>query len=112
MERIIETLKYDWQFARGEIAGAESSDCTYTGWQTVRVPHDWAIEGPFDSMNDRGNLIASADGTMVNLSVTGRTGALPIVGTGWYRRELFIDAAWEGREISLEFDGVMSHSQV
>ena len=62
MNRIVECLKYGWQFSRGEIPKAADFDCRFKNWQTVRVPHDYAIEGPFDPQNDKGNLMATADG--------------------------------------------------
>lgn len=112
MERIVQKLKENWQFSRGEIPGASEFDCRYREWKVVRVPHDYAIEGPFDPHNDKGNLMASADGFPAVMGATGRTGALPLAGTAWYRKELFIEESWQGREISLEFDGIMSHSEI
>ncbi|MBR6998096.1 MAG: hypothetical protein IKI19_04750, partial [Prevotella sp.] len=34
-------LNNDWQFSRDKVS-----------WQTVSVPHDWAISGPFDKKWD------------------------------------------------------------
>jgi len=112
MARITCILKRDWQFARGEIPNAEKDACRYRHWQMVRVPHDYAIAGPFDPQHDKGNLLATADGFPAALGAAGRTGALPLAGTAWYRRELVIQQDWQGKEISLEFDGVMSHCEV
>ena len=39
------TLNEGWQFSKGTLAEP-------SGWQSVRVPHDWAIYGPFDRAND------------------------------------------------------------
>jgi hypothetical protein len=38
----------DWRFAKGAQAGAEKPDFDASAWQTVRLPHDWAITGPFN----------------------------------------------------------------
>jgi len=38
----------DWKFARGGQQGAEKPDFDDADWQPVRLPHDWAISGPFD----------------------------------------------------------------
>ena len=43
---------------------------------------------------------------------TGRTGALPHIGVGWYRKSLDIPADWAGDNISVELDGAMSHARV
>src|ERR1035438_9653216 len=38
-----------WRFYKGEAAGAEKPEFDDSAWRPVRLPHDWAIEGPFDS---------------------------------------------------------------
>ena len=38
----------DWRFYKGEAPGAESPDFDDSQWRIIRLPHDWAIEGPFD----------------------------------------------------------------
>ena len=112
MKRYIEALKYGWSFVRGEVEDAKERSCTFTGFKTVRVPHDYAVEGPYDTFNDRGSFIPNADGTVVNHDSAGRTGCLPIAGTAWYRRVIDIRPEWKGKRISLEFDGVMSHCDI
>ena len=44
-QRSIQTLKEGWQFCKGD-AFEESRS------QRVRVPHDWAIYGPFNRKHD------------------------------------------------------------
>src|SRR5262245_58497499 len=58
----------DWRFFRGDAPGAEQPGFDDSPWTTVRLPHDWAIEGPFDP------------------ALNPHTGALPISGIGWYRK--------------------------
>ncbi|MCG8481329.1 MAG: DUF4982 domain-containing protein, partial [Spirochaetales bacterium] len=83
-----------------------------TAWQTVRVPHDWAVCGPFDRDNDRhvGRIVE--DGDAEETEHTGRTGGLPHVGSGYYRRRVLVPGADDGKIFRLEFDGVMSNSTV
>ncbi|MBN2001289.1 hypothetical protein JW935_27340 [candidate division KSB1 bacterium] len=38
----------NWKFYKGEQEGAEAIDFNDSQWQAVRLPHDWAIAGPFD----------------------------------------------------------------
>ena len=99
-----------WRFHRGDIAGAESPDFRDSSWEVVSVPHDWAISGPFDITNDIQRVAIRQDGETKERVRTGRTGALPWIGAGWYRRELAIPANTEHAE--LEFDGAMSDSRV
>ena len=95
-----ETLLREWQFARGDSAVV---------WENVRVPHDWAIYGPFDRNNDLQEVAVTQDGEKQASLKTGRSGGLPYMGTGWYRTSF--DVA-PGRNAELLFDGVMSEPQV
>ena len=38
----------DWRFFKGEADGAEQPTFDDSRWTTLRLPHDWAIDGPFD----------------------------------------------------------------
>jgi beta-galactosidase len=114
--RNTETLKYNWQFIKGEQKDGAEITCDSASWETVRVPHDWAIYGPFDEENDIHTRPIVEDGENKEKRHTGRTGGLPHVGIGWYRRALDIPAdfgqAGADQRAFLEFDGVMSHSTV
>ncbi len=67
-------------------------------WSRVRVPHDWAIGGPFDP-EEKGDC-----------------GKLPWRGKGEYRRSFdltgFTEARAAGESFHVEFDGVMARPQV
>ena len=54
-------------------------------WEVVAVPHDWAIKGPFDENIDKQVRMVVEDGETKPQLRTGRTGALPFIGAGWYR---------------------------
>src|SRR5580693_5018912 len=84
----------DWRFFKGEAPGAESPGFNDSQWRQLRLPHDWAIEGPFDS------------------KLNPHTGALPIFGTAWYRKSFTIPQSGKGRYFSIEFDGAMANSRV
>lgn len=84
----------DWKFAKGNRAGAESVDYNDADWETVRLPHDWAISGPFNPNED------------------GYAGKLPWRGVGWYRKTFTLDKAGEDRRIYFDFDGVMAFPRV
>jgi len=105
-------LDQGWRFQLGDAAGAEAAAFDDATWREVQVPHDWAISGPFDMNIDRQMVQVVADGEKQPMLRTGRTGALPAFGVGWYRKALEIPAADRGRRISVEFDGAMSNAQV
>jgi len=69
-------------------------------WRIVDLPHDWAVELPFDERAD----------TNHGSKALGR--AFPQNSVGWYRRALDIPATDRGRRIALEFDGVYRDSVV
>ena len=66
-------------------------------WQSIDLPHDWAISGPFNSPG-----------------ISGGMGRLPCNGVGWYRRTY--NATSEDvdgtKSIFLDFDGAMSYAAV
>ena len=79
-------------------------------WQNVSIPHDWAIGGEFSETNDLQITKIVQDGEVCERRHTGRTGALPWPGRGWYRRALCIPEGTEHAE--LVFDGAMSEAVV
>ena len=110
--RKIKNLKYDWKFKKADIAGAESINFVDKSWENVRVPHDWAISGPFERENDMQFCKIDWDGEKEAYEHNGRTGGLPHMGVGWYRRKFEVSKKAAGKKIWLEFDGVMSRSSV
>ena len=45
-------LEKNWKFMKGEAPEAMKPEFDDRKWETVTVPHDWAIFGPFDRSND------------------------------------------------------------
>jgi len=108
-ERSETLLEKGWRFHKGEASDAWKSVFDDSSWQEVRVPHDWAIYGPFSRNNDLQNVaVAQNFETSASLK-TGRTGGLPYVGCGWYRRTFEVP---EGKQVTLVFDGAMSEARV
>jgi len=67
-------------------------------WESVNLPHDWAIKGPFYKE--------------ANAVIGGGMGRLPVHGVAWYRKKLDIPAVDAGKSIFLEVDGAMSYAMV
>lgn len=109
--REVITLDKNWLFIQSDPAGAEKAEYHDKKWEKVTVPHDWAIKGPFDERADAQEVMVTEDGERKARLRTGRTGSLPWVGTGWYRRKLDIPANTNNR-FFLEFDGAMSNAVV
>jgi beta-galactosidase len=89
-------LDAGWLFHRGEVPDTNQvAMASYDDrqWQTVNLPHDYVLDGTYDSKGDRGH------------------GYLPIT-TAWYRRHVFIPRADEGKSLELDFGGIFSDSEV
>ncbi len=85
----------DWLFARGDFAGAEQIAWRDEAWRSVRLPHDWSIEGEIDQ----------------RAASSGQGGYMP-TGIGWYRKHF--EAAESDREriLTIFFDGIYENSTV
>ena len=92
-------LTDDWSFSRDQQT-----------WQTVRVPHDWAIAGPFDKKWDLQNVAIEQNGETEATEKSGRSGALPWIGEGYYKRTITIPEGCTHAE--LLFDGAMAEPKV
>ena len=69
-----------WQFSKDKAQ-----------WQTVQVPHDWAISGPFDKKWDLQKVAIVQNGEKQATEKSGRSGALPWIGEGHYRTTFVIN---------------------
>ncbi|HUY14494.1 MAG TPA: beta-galactosidase GalA [Terriglobia bacterium] len=72
-----------------------------TGWRQIDLPHDWAVELPFQEdrwLTEHGS------------KPLGRT--YPATSIGWYRRVFDIPSSDAGKRLSIEFDGVFRDSMV
>ncbi len=87
-------FNHGWRFFKGEAVGAENPAFDDSSWVALRLPHDWAIAGPFDPQQNP------------------HTGALPISGTGWYRKTFILPESARNSYFSIEFDGAMSNAVI
>ena len=94
-----ELMLRHWQFSRDNAHFSE-----------VTVPHDWAISGPFDKQADMQTVAIVQNGETEKSEITGRTGALPWIGKGYYRCTLPLKAL--PQRALLCFDGAMSEPHV
>ena len=92
-------LTEGWQFSRDSV-----------NWAPVTVPHDWAIDGPFDKKWDLQFVAIEQNGEKEKTEKSGRSGALPWIGHGFYRTTVSLDE--QPASALLVFDGAMSEPQV
>ncbi|MBP5611422.1 MAG: beta galactosidase jelly roll domain-containing protein, partial [Bacteroidales bacterium] len=93
--REVTGMDKNWKFMLGNPSGAEAAAFDDSGWRTLDVPHDWSAEGQVDEQNP-----------------TGSGGAYFPAGIGWYRKTFDIPANWKGKQVFIEFDGIMANSEV
>jgi len=106
VDRTRESFNADWRFVRylnaanetsypdREPEGIQGPEFSDGSWRMLDLPHDWAIEGPF------------------NDTLENNTGLLPWKGIGWYRKHFTIEKNDEGKRIYIDFDGAMAYAQV
>ena len=91
-DRIVNINK-DWSFQLGDSLDFSNEDYNDSSWRILDLPHDWSIEGKFDTI----------------YGTDWQSGYLP-AGIGWYRKNLLINAEQKKNEVELQFDGVYRNS--
>lgn len=86
-------LNLDWRFHLGDAPDADFMGCDDSAWRRVTLPHDWAVEHPFDQSHASG------------------TGYLP-GGTAWYRRHFSLTEQQAALRVRITFLGVYKHARV
>ena len=79
-------------------------------WQSVNIPHDWAIAGPFDKRWDLQTVAIEQNGEQEATEKSGRSGALPWIGEGQYRTTFTVPRGY--KRAMLVFGGAMSEPVV
>lgn len=101
-----------WKFTRNDDLSASVPGFDDSSWQNVTVPHDWAIYGPFDKEIDKQTVRIVQNNEEQASEKTGRTGALPFTGTGWYRTTFSLPGELSSKQVLITFDGAMSNARV
>lgn len=82
-----------WKFHLGDIPDAQQPAFDDSKWRELDLPHDWSVEGKFDSIWASG------------------TAYLP-TGIGWYRKTFKIESDTDPINLFIYFDGVFQNSEV
>ena len=82
-----------WRFHLGDAADAGFMTYDDSAWRRVTLPHDWAVEHPFDTAHSSG------------------TGYLP-GGIGWYRKTFRLTEEEAAGRVRIHFQGVYKHARV
>ena len=85
-QRLSENFNREWKFQIGDVAGADAVAFNDKKWDDANLPHSFSM--PY----------FAADRFYV--------------GYGWYRKHFEVPAAWAGKRINLEFDGVFQVAEL
>lgn len=110
--REIINLKKGWKFNKGSHPNAINTGFDDSKWESVTVPHDWAIYGPFDKNIDKQTIAIEQNNEAVATEKTGRTGALPYIGEAWYRNAFSLPNFNASKKVLILFEGAMSEPEV
>jgi beta-galactosidase len=80
--------------------GAAAANFDDRSWRKLDLPHDWAVEQPFERTASFSH----------GFKAIGRN--FPAASVGWYRKTFTIPKADEGKNITIAFDGVFRNSIV
>lgn len=92
--RQVQLLQEGWKFRRGSEGTEYTKDFDDSSWENVMIPHDWAIDQPFQPEGES------------------NTGKLPWKGQGWYRYNLDTGNDYKDKRLYLLFDGIMAFPAV
>ncbi len=84
----------------GESSGPAAEKFNDTAWRMVNLPHDWAIELPFDKNSDTSHGFKPVGPGYTKNSI------------GWYRRTFELPKEDAGKRIWLTFDGAFRDATV
>ena len=84
---------FDWKFTLADDASYSDPSTDDSAWRDVQLPHDWNIEQDF--VRESGGNAAYLPG-----------------GIGWYRKAFTLPKAWDGKHVSVLFDGIFMQSDV
>ena len=72
-------------------------------WRTLNLPHDWAVELPFENS-------PSFDVMAHGYKPVG--GLYPETSIGWYRKKFFVNKSDSAKKISIQFDGIFRNASI
>lgn len=86
--RTNELFDFGWKFHYGEMENGAQPGLDDADWRPLDIPHDFQINQPWDS-------------------TAGGARGFKNMGVGWYRKTFKADPSWKGKEVLLDFEGIM-----
>lgn len=91
--RINQLFNFGWKFKAGEVSNAQDLTFNDSDWRKLDLPHDFQFEQPWNKEANRGRGFKD-------------------LGVGWYRKTFKADPKWAGKQVFLDFEGIMLHGEV
>ena len=95
IRRMIRDFNHDWLFQKADDPSFCDPGLDDSAWRRLNLPHDFSIETVPDEKNK-----------------TGSGGGYTQAGCGWYRKHFEYDPSFDGRLVSVLFDGIYMDSTV
>ncbi len=89
----LQLFNFDWRFQLGNAEGAADPNTDDSAWRQLDLPHDFQFEQPWDE------------------EMGGARGFKPMCD-GWYRKHFHAPEEWQGKEVLLDFGGIIYYSDV
>src|SRR5688572_4772936 len=74
-----------------------------SGWRTLQLPHDWAVELPF---------VNSENFDVMSHGYKPVGGLFPETSIGWYRKYFTVSAKDSGQRFQIQFDGIFRNAGI
>ena len=103
--RVRELMNFDWRFHAGDVTYAQLPQTSDADWRRVDLPHDFQIEQPWVAPGEYERPDESDPGANVRSRLSAR--GFKEMGIGWYRKTFRPDAAWKGRRVLIDFEGIL-----
>lgn len=87
-QRQVSNFNVGWRFHKGSLTGAEAKAFDDSQWPVVSLPHS------------------------VELVPAAASGSRNYQGEAWYRKHFTVAPSWQGRQVSLHFEGIMGKSKI
>jgi beta-galactosidase len=107
MPRESRLFDFDWRFFKGDSAGAEEPEFDDRQWRLLDLPHDWGIED-----RPAATALPGGESPFDSEAPGGIDSGFTRGGVGWYRKSFTLPETWQGKVVTVQFDGVYMNADV
>lgn len=86
-------MNFGWKFQLGEVKNGEKPELDDSQWRQLDLPYDYQLNMPWKKTANRARAFKEMSGA-------------------WFRKTFHPDKAWEGRQVLIDFEGMMYYGDV